>query len=582
MKLKLIFLFITMIIIKNIQSSVLTKPKNRILNVESKNSLKNNRNMNQKIRRIHLPHQINKNSKDYVKKHGRHTEDEDLGGGFEDDFGEGNDWSESDDFIPDDEEEEDVEYLGEYSEATPGPIGDSASERRRREEKEAQQFPQDPEQFEDRQEFIMMIVAKFDEALKSSEHVLQIEIDRNDIQDAKIMLEGYHELRDYNQTVAVDSMNEEEDEEEDELDYEADEAEAPEDTEENPEGTEEDELFNEEDQEEEGIDVQEEALHVAEGEEHLTGEGENGEENWDILEEQIEQDENQEPMTEEEVLNQHDAQDQEPHHEETQPEELHTEEESEEEKGFITYDKLPDLLLVVEGLLKTFNEIFTDFPKEPQTHDPEAVEAELEKSYNRINEFITRIYNHKEPIDSEMKYLIDHINLIKFSKLEVLNFYHFQHLYEEMESEVLDDDENWNQKNSVLDIEVNEFINHVKEIEKDLNDVESSQLMIWNETDFIKKQLESENALTINDKISGLPSLIQKLLNIKFDIDLYLNQISLKMKIIRNQKKQFKETMVDMRAYVGVDGQSLRRNKSSEVFVYSSMIILIIALFKFD
>lgn len=514
--------------------------------------------MHQKIRRVYQPHRSY--DRNYVKKHGRRTENEH-------DVNE--DWSESDDFVPNNEDE----HVEDFSDANNDDVEESEAESI---QEDNHNFPQDPEQFSNKQDFIINLITKLNEALNGNEHVLQIEIERNDVVDAKDLLEEYQDLRDYNQTLAIDSMGDDEEQpSDDDLNNEHD-VESHEEAEDNEEA----ELFSEKEEEEheqedlipeeQGLRIEDEALHVAKGEEHLAGDGKSGEENWEVLDNHMQDSEHQHG-TEEHIAHEHN---------EGHSEELHTTEEENSEE--ITIDKLPDLLLVVEGLLKTFNQIFTDFPKEPQTHNPEKVEEELENTYKKINQFITSIYSKKDSIESEMKFLIDNIDIIKFTKLDILNFYHYKHLYEELESEVLDDDDNWKQKNNVLDIEINEFIFHVKEIQKNLNDTESAQLMIWNETSFIKDQIESEHAFSINDRIAGLPSLIQKLLNIKFDIDLYLNQISLKIKLLRNQKKQFKETMVDMRTYVGVDGINLRRSKSSNTLLYSSMIILIITFFKFD
>ena len=562
-----------LIFIDQIFSSVLTKPKNRILNYENqKKDIRKSDDI--PSRRIEEPERSLRRS--VVKRKERKTEDEETVDSEEQYESQAEDWTEQDDFGEESE-------LWEHSKSNAGTFGHSVSERRKKEELDRIHFPQNPEQFENRQEFILAIIDKLNQALKTQEHVLQIEVDRNDIQDTLYLLEGYKELRDYNQNLAVDSI----DEEDEDLDYEAygDNEEGD-----NTEGNEEDELF-EGDDNEDNLHIEDEAGKIAHGEEHLTGEGENGEENWEALEENLEEQEHPHTETETDVLNHHDEENNhvnntlektEEHHE------LHKEEVSEENENEneheMNYDKLPDLLVVVEGIMKTFNNLFSDFPKEPNAQNQEEREKQLEHTYDQLNEFIEEVYTKKETIDSEMEYLIDHVDAIKFTRLDVLDFYHYKSLFEEIENNVLEDNDDWNSKVKILDIEVSEFVSHVKDISRSLNNAESAQLIIWNETEFIKKQLESEKALSINEKISGLPSLIQKMLNVKFDIDLFLNQISLKLKLVRNQKKQFKTTLVDMQVYTGVDGLggSLRKSNQYILSIAISMFALMLAFFKTD
>ena len=215
------------------------------------------------------------------------------------------------------------------------------------------------------------------------------------------------------------------------------------------------------------------------------------------------------------------------------------------------FDQLPNMMVVAEGLMKIYNELFLDFPKE--SNDTQS-SAELEKVYEGIKTFINDIVSHKDQLFKEVDYEKAHLEAIGYSREEVLEYYNFKSLWENLEHQASPNDEDWIQKKKILDLEASEYVTNVKSAMTSVTNVESQQELIWNETVFIRDQMASEKAVSVKEKVTGLPSLVAKLLDIKFKIDENLNQLSLSLKNIHAQKREFKEQLIGMQMYLGVNG----------------------------
>ena len=96
------------------------------------------------------------------------------------------------------------------------------------------------------------------------------------------------------------------------------------------------------------------------------------------------------------------------------------------------FSQLSNLMIVAEGIMKVYNELFLNFPTEAQDKDSE---AELEKVYVRIKEFVQGIVNKKEELFKEMDYQKAHLEAIGFSRDEVMEFYDFKLLWQNLENE---------------------------------------------------------------------------------------------------------------------------------------------------
>lgn len=214
------------------------------------------------------------------------------------------------------------------------------------------------------------------------------------------------------------------------------------------------------------------------------------------------------------------------------------------------FDQLPNMMVVAEGLMKIYNELFLDFPKE--SNDAQS-SAELEKVYESIKTFIQDIVNRKDQLFKEVDYEKAHLEAVGYSREEVLGYYNFKSLWENLEHQASPNDEDWIQKKKILDLETSEFVTNIKSAMSSVTNVESQQDLIWNETVFIRDQMASEKAVSVKEKVTGLPSLVEKLLDIKFKIDENLNQLSLALKNVHAQKREFKEQLVGMQMYLGVN-----------------------------
>lgn len=212
------------------------------------------------------------------------------------------------------------------------------------------------------------------------------------------------------------------------------------------------------------------------------------------------------------------------------------------------FNQLANMMIVAEGIIKVYNELFLDFPKEAE--DKQST-AQLEQVYIRVKEFVQSIVAKKEELFKEIDYEKAHLESIGYSREEVLDYYDFKMLWQNLENEANPRDEDWIQKKKILDLESSEFVENVKSALKSVTNVESFQDLIWNETVFIRDQMSSGKAISVQDKITGLPSLVEKLLDIKFDIDKNLNELSLSLKNIHGQKREFKEQLVGMQMYLG-------------------------------
>lgn len=474
-------------------------------------------------------------------------------------------------------------------------------------------FPEDEEEFNTRQKLLLELVEKLESIRSANEHVTEAEVEVTDIEAIEGLLKGFHALREHDQTVALHSNQ---DEEEDSW-YS--------DLEDNQEHDEEFHDWDEaEDHEhEEDHDFEEEFWHE-DGEEH-EHEGDEEYHDWDEAEEhEHEEDEHDEEHEHEHEHEGSDHEDhfgsgdeneeetEEEHHEPTEEDEWEhveeeieheeevadaehedqTGEESEEEKkeaeqDFLnklaekktTNDDVTSITIVIQGLMKIYNNIFLDFPKEVGG-DIETQNQELERAYEQIKEFIHEVVNKKDTIQKEVDYVKEHMSTIKYSREEVLEFYSYRSLWENLENMADERDEDWIQKKKIMDMEVTEFVENVKEVGRCMTKVESLQELIWNETQFVRDQMNSEKSISVQEKVTGLPTLIQKLVEIKFDIDKELNLSALRLKQIKEQRLEFKESLTDMKVYLGVD--KTMREGVSRLHIFKLMFFLWVLLIKIE
>ena len=447
-------------------------------------------------------------------------------------------------------------------------------------------FPEDTENFEEKQKLLMDLIEKLTQIRTENSHVAQVEIDLTDLQVIEGLMKGFYDLREHDQSIALHGGDhEEEDEEEDwynesEKSHEGSEYHDWDDVEEHNEEEEEQNSENEfwaedhdgshpvyeNDEEGEG---EWEHHHEEEGEwehHHEDGEGEDEHEHEDEHHEEEHDEESDWEHVESAINHEEEIADEE-HHEHEEGSES-TEDLEETEKEFfaklnetkMSYDDLTQVSLVVDGLMKKYNNMFLDFPKEI-SNNIETETQELEKTYERIKEFIHDVVEKKDSIHKEVEFLKEQFSSVKFSREEVLEFYSYHSLWEELDHHADATDEDWQQKKKILDLEVTEFVENIKEVMKNLHSVESLQNLIWSETQFVRDQMNSEKSVTVKDKIVGLPTLIQKLIEIKFDVDKDLNNTILKITQVKEQKSQFRESMTDMQVYLGLE-KTLREGAS--------------------
>ena len=493
-------------------------------------------------------------------------------------------------------------------------------------------FPEDVEEFENRQKLLLELIEKLNQVRTENIHVAQVELEVGDVEAIEGLLKGFYDLREHDQSIAIHGGEEEEDEEEDwyndsEHSHEG-EGEEEEEHEEGHEHNDWDEIEEHEHDEEEEFwheDEHENGEHHDEWDEedgsdwehehdHEHGEGHDheDEEEWELEHEEGHDHENEEEWElehEEGHDHEHGDEEEEEHNEEddwehveeeivhdqeiadTEHEEHETGESTEEEKESaekeflsklhetkMSYDDLTQVSLVVDGLMKKYNNMFLDFPKEVSTNTDSETQ-ELESTYEKIKEFIHDVVEKRDSIHKEIDFLKEHFNSVKYSREEVLDFYSYKNLWEELDHHADSNDENWIQKKKILDLEVTDFVQNVKEVLKNLNSVNSLQELIWSETQFVRDQMNSEKSVTVKEKVVGLPTLIQKMVEIKFDIDKDLNNSVLKITQIKEQKSEFMENLTDMSVYLGVD-KSLREG-SSIMHVYGLTLFLLAFFLKF-
>lgn len=499
-------------------------------------------------------------------------------------------------------------------------------------EPEVLHFPQNAEQFEIRQEFIKSLINKYTTIVQDNEHLEDVEINVQDLKEITFLLEGYMELRHYNQLLSSESPDDEEEElfEDGEGEYEGEGEGEEGDESETNEGEGESSFFDEENEEDEENEnetvshaVEDEALNVAEGKEDLAGLGEDGDENWEKIEESIEEEqqdhenldienhegeeENHHHHHEEEEENHHHEEEEKIHHhhgeeeeEETEADFIeHTNNEKETDDEYIigkneehvilmkeiskndetvTFEKLPDLLVVIEGLIKSYNAIYSELPRnvnQESTH-------QLEKEYEKLVVFVKEVAEKKDVIQKEIDYLIEKIDTIKFNRNDILNFYSLKDYFLELENAAPHDDQIFKQKVQIIDLETEDFTNNIKEFERKINSIQNSQNYIWNETEYIRNQINSEKEESINEKVSGFSALVTKLVDMKFDIDVDLNTASNKLKTVRSQKAKFKTILDDINIYVGGDLRKLNESASIFNMMGITLVLFFISFWKFD
>ena len=441
-------------------------------------------------------------------------------------------------------------------------------------EQDSNEFPQDAESFVIKQTEIDELIHELHTALDGHETEEQITITNAAAVTLKIAMEGYKELRMKDQETSLGG-----EEEAEEFGFD-----------------DEDENLNEENHSEQDWDEESNADSDSFEVAHRDGE-EEGETNLEHLEEElIEGHEDTSEHTEEdhdeklEKVSEQIKEDQELSEEEqreNETDEQRMDREDAEEKEriritiegevVITNDDIPDFLIVIEGLMKTYNKLFLNFPHEPSSSDSDEKNEEMERAYDRIVEFIGKVVKNRDTIQKEIEFLQKNLEAVKYSRDDVMNFYSFKHYWENLEHAARSSDEDWQQKKAILDLEVTEFVTSIKDILHSLTSIEAAQNLIWNETEFTREQMNSNTSHSVNEKVSGLPSLIQRLLNIKFDLDSELNSASLKLKNLSKQKRQFKECLSDMQVYLGINVSDYR--DSVGLAVNRAWMLLLIAFF---
>ena len=212
-----------------------------------------------------------------------------------------------------------------------------------------------------------------------------------------------------------------------------------------------------------------------------------------------------------------------------------------------SYQNIPNLLVVINGIATTYNALFSPVQKENQgeTDTMTSVINGL-TMYATLKNFIIAFTLNFDQTQADLKYLIDNFASIPFTKAEILTFYGLNDRYTAMKMNLNSTSITFRGLDTSLTAQTTVFTSTQSNINQGLKGIRKAGDEIYSETDYLRKNMNDNAALDTLQKIDATLLLLPTLIMKKYEIDADIKLVQTNFDGLTALRPQLVSTMDNM------------------------------------
>ena len=212
-----------------------------------------------------------------------------------------------------------------------------------------------------------------------------------------------------------------------------------------------------------------------------------------------------------------------------------------------SYQNIPNLLVVINGIATTYNALFSPVQKENQgeTDTMTSVINGL-TMYATLRNFIIAFTLNFDQTQADLKYLIDNFGSIPFTKAEILTFYGLNDRYTAMKMNLNSTSITFRGLDTSLTAQTTVFTSTQSNINQGLKGIRKAGDEIYSETDYLRKNMNDNAALDTLQKIDATLLLLPTLIMKKYEIDADIKLVQTNFDGLTALRPQLVSTMDNM------------------------------------
>lgn len=212
-----------------------------------------------------------------------------------------------------------------------------------------------------------------------------------------------------------------------------------------------------------------------------------------------------------------------------------------------SYQNIPNLLVVINGIATTYNALFSPVQQQNQgeTDTMTSVINGL-TMYATLRNFIIAFTLNFDQTQADLKYLIDNFGSIPFTKAEILTFYGLNDRYTAMKMNLNSTSITFRGLDTSLTAQTTVFTSTQSNINQGLKGIRAAGDEIYSETDYLRQNMNDNAALDTLQKIDATLLLLPTLIMKKYEIDADIKLVQTNFDGLTALRPQLVSTMDNM------------------------------------
>jgi hypothetical protein len=211
-----------------------------------------------------------------------------------------------------------------------------------------------------------------------------------------------------------------------------------------------------------------------------------------------------------------------------------------------SYKNIPNLLVVIQNISAAYNTLFNDLPNKSEELPKDSLTQLREglQLYAKLRNFIVAVTVNKNDLKNDIIHVKDNLESIKLSKDEVLGFYDLKDKYDNARMKVKVSDINFIEKESLIRDYTAQFSENIHFLVKDINTLLNLDDVIYQETDYLRQNMDDDETLDAIKKVDATLLLLPKMIDLKVEVDLTISELQTQLNNLTSKRSNL-TTVVD-------------------------------------
>ena len=239
----------------------------------------------------------------------------------------------------------------------------------------------------------------------------------------------------------------------------------------------------------------------------------------------------------------------------------------------MSYRTTPKMSLVTQLLKRTMNHYFDDLP-DSKVNVPQDTVYHLQSGlllYEKTRHFIISYSLNRGNYKNDIKFIMDRLKRIVFTKDYFLDFYDVKEDYDELLTKIDENDEAYINKEEEYVKEVDIVVNKIKELSKNVNTIITLDELIYEEVAFLRGKIDDDTSLDSVKKSQATFNLLPKLLDIKAQMETVFDAIIEDCSFMFEERRKFLKLNGDLQHIIDENNkeveEEIKKDKKSKNFV---------------